>query len=88
MQTTRWRLVWGKTLGNWGRLGAVSIRRLKRSVVGKNTLLYSQPFRKATNGTVCNTQNGIDKGLKNEATGQQPCPFVTTGPAQHKTSGT
>ena len=69
-----------KTLGTWCRLGAISIRRVKRSVVGKNTLLYSQPFRKATNSTVCDTKNGIDKGLKNESTGQQPGPFVTTGP--------
>lgn len=43
-------------------------------------LLYSQPFRKATNSTVCDTQNGIDKGLKNESTGQQPGSFVTKGP--------
>ena len=69
-----------KTLGTWCRLGAISIRRVRRSVVGKNTLLYSQPFRKATNSTVCDTQNGIDKGLKNESIGQQPGPSVTTGP--------
>lgn len=48
-------------------------------------------FREATNGVVCDTQNGIDKDLKNESTGWQSGPFVTTGPRPQtliRTTGT